>query len=247
MVFPFSPPQGPDYPALSYIVCNMNRPELGRQALMKHAELKTFFHEFGHAIHSILGRNQFSSLCGMSVKWDFVELPSILLENWVWDPTILKMVSSHYLTGDSLPDEWIQNMLEARDFGQGSFVEMMCFRSELSLAFFDGSVFESPTQLMRDVWARALPRLSAGDNNHFHASWWHFSNYGPKYYSYLWSQVFACDVFEKIQQGGLLNPEVGAAYARAILSKGGSRDPEEMLVDFLGREPTINNFLKQLD
>jgi oligopeptidase A len=138
-------------------------------------------------------------------------------------------------------------MIRARDFGFGTFIQRRCFQSELSLAFFYEKEVKNPTQLVQQIWAEEIPLISLGENSHFHASWWHFSNYGPKYYSYLWSHIFACELFEKIRQGGLLNPEMGAAYVKAILSKGGSRDPEQMLIDFLGRKPTTGSFLKQLD
>jgi thimet oligopeptidase len=247
IIRPYSPPQGPDYPALSLIIGNFTKPIKGREALMKHAEVVTFFHEFGHAIHCVLGRNEFFAFGGMAVKRDFVEVPSMLLENWVWNPSILKMISSHYLTGESLSDELIQKMIQARDFGFGTGIESMCYRSELSLAFFNQGDIANPTQLMLDTWARALPRFSPGENNHFHTSWWHFPNYGPKYYSYLWSGAFAQALFEKIDREGLLNPEVGAAYVRTILGKGGSKDPEQMLIDFLGAKPTLEPYLRKLN
>lgn len=247
ILLPYSPPEGPDYPALSLIVGNFTKAMKERPPLMKHSEVVTFFHEFGHAIHNILGRNEFFSLCGMSVKWDFVEVPSRLLENWIWDTAILKQLSSHYISGESLSDELIQNMIQARDFGLGTLIQKMCFQSELSLAFFGEKEIRNPTELMRQIWKQELPHTSLDKNNHFHASWWHFSNYGPKYYSYLWSEVFACEIFEKIREGGLLNPKMGAAYIKAILGKGGSQDPEQMVIDFLGRKPSTARFLKQLD
>ena len=247
LLLPYSPPNGPDYPALTLIIGNFTKPSQALPSLMKHREVITFFHEFGHAIHSILGRSEFFSFCGMAVKQDFIEVPSKLLENWVWDSSILKRISSHYQTGEPLSDEAIQNMIQARDFGFGTFQQRSCFQSELSLAFFGNGDVKNPTQLMQQLWTQEIPHVSPGENSHFHASWWHFTNYGPKYYSYVWSEAFACDLFEKIRQGGLLNPEMGAEYAQAILCKGGSRDPELMMIDFLQRKPTLEPFLKRLE
>lgn len=246
IIYPYSPKTGPDYPAISLLICNLTKPTQDRPSLMKHRQVITFFHEFGHAIHSILGRNDFVSFCGMSVKFDFIEVPSKLLENWVWNPEILKRISSHYLTGAPLPDEVIENMIQARDFGTGGMFQRACYQSNLSLAFFGEKEVKDPTELMRQMWMEDLPHSAIGDNNHFHDSWWHFSDYGPKYYCYLWSEVFAADLFEKIQRGGLLNPAMGKEYSQAILSKGGSQDPEQMLIEFLGRKPSSESFLKQL-
>lgn len=243
----FSPQGGPDYPGVSLIITNFIKPVHSKDpVLMKHWDVLTFFHEFGHAIHSILGRTEFYFSCGTQVKRDFVELPSTLLERWIWDPAILKLISSHYATGEPLPDEMIQNLIRAEHFGQATRAERMCALSEISLAFFSRGEVKSPTELVREVWARQLPHFSLGEKSHFHTSWWHVSNYGPKYYAYLWSEVFAFDLFEKIRKQGLLNKEAGAAYVQAILSKGGSRDPDQMLADFLGREPSPEPFFRHL-
>jgi thimet oligopeptidase len=242
----FSPPNGPQYTASCLVVCNMAKPTKDRPALLTHLQLSTLFHEFGHAIHHILARNAFLSFCGLHVKRDFVELPSMLLENWLLDPGILKQVSSHYVTGEPLPDDLIDNVIQAKRFGIGNFVEWIRARAELSLAFFDAGENENPTALMQQILARERPHIFLGPTNHFYASWWHIPTYGPNFYSYLWSQVFALDLFDKIQKEGLLNPESGMAYANAILSKGGSRDPNLMLRDYLEREPSFEPFFKRL-
>ncbi|MES2121559.1 MAG: M3 family metallopeptidase [Chlamydiota bacterium] len=247
MVAAFSPEGGPHYPAVTYVICNISRPLEGRPSLMRHGEVSTFFHEFGHAIHSVLARQQFYSFCGlMGVACDFVEVPSMLLEKWVLDPTILKMISSHHLTQEPLPEEWIHNLITSHHFGRAMQLEKDCLFSELSLAFFAEGAEKNPTQLLHQLWERGLPRSSIGEYNHMHTSWWHVSGYGAKYYSYRWSEALACSLFEKIREGGLLNSEVGTLYVRDILSKGGSRDPALMVTDFLGMEPTLEPFFAEL-
>lgn len=246
LISPFSPGDGTDYTALTLVIGNSPQPPKGRPSLMSHSEVTTFFHEFGHAIHNVLARSLFFSFCGCGgVKSDFVEVPSLLLENWVRDPAILRQISSHYLTGEPLPEEWIQNLLQSRRFGWATIVERACFLSDVALAYFAEGEKKQPAELFFEIGETELPQFSLGENNHFFASWWHLPSYGPKYYSYLWSQVFASDLFEKIYEGGLLNPEVGTAYVDGILSRGGS-DALQLVSEFLGREPSVEPFFKQL-
>ncbi len=247
MVASFSPEEGPHYPGVTYVICNIARPLDGRPSLMRHIEVSTFFHEFGHAIHSVIARQPFYAFSGLAgVPTDFVEVPSMLLERWVLDPAILKMISSHYLTGEPLPEDSIHNLIASHHFGRAMQVERDCLLSELSLAFFAEGAEKNPTELLHQLWERELPRSSIGAYNHMHTSWWHVSDYGAKYYSYRWSEALACCLFEKIREGGLLNPEMGAAYIRDILSKGGSRHPALMVLDFLGEEPTLEPFFQSL-
>lgn len=243
LVPPYAPKNKEPYPATSLLLGNFSQPMGNQPALFDHQEVIILFHEFGHAIHNIFAKNQFMNLSGLSVKYDFVEMPSQLLENWLWDPVILKKISSHYQTRKPLPDEIIQNMIRAKNFGIGISTQRSSFLSELSLEFFDKGQDRNPTDIMREVWERELPHVVCNENNHFHASWWHVPSYGPKYYSYLWSKVFSDDLFEKIRQEGLLNPEIGMIYADTVLGKGGGRDPKLLLLDFLEREPSMEPFL----
>jgi len=247
LISSYSPLQGPNYRALSLIIGNFTKPTKNSPSKMTHSEVTTFFHEFGHAIHNVLGRSSFWSFCGTRVKRDFVELPSQLLEGWMLDASILKLVSSHYLTGAPLSDELIANLKKAETFQLGTWVQRQCFLSELSLALFEEGEKKDPTALAHQIWAREKPHEHCAPTNHMHASFPHLSGYGPRYYSYLWSKVFALDLFEKIDQEGLLNPIIGTHYARTILSKGGGKDPNQLLFDFLGRKPSVEPFFRQFD
>jgi Zn-dependent oligopeptidase len=129
------------------------------------------------------------------------------------------------LTGNPLPDALIDNLIRSRSFGLGTKTQRSCFLSQLSLALFDERENKNPYQLAEQFWTSALPHSVWIENNHFYNSWVHLSDYGAKFYSYLWSRVFVCDAFAKIRDEGLLNPSVGAAYVKTILSKGGSEDP----------------------
>lgn len=244
--YAYASPNEPPHEAVSLIIGNFTKPTENRPSLMMHQEVITFFHEFGHAIHNMLGRSQFLCGCGTRVKWDFVELPSQLLEEWMWDPEILKLVSSHYITKEPLPDALIENMVKARFFGIGLAIQRACFLSEFGLALFNEGEVQDPSQLMAEVWKQEVPQIALPANDHFYASWWHLTGYGPRYYGYLWSQVFAVDLFEEIRKEGLLNPAVGRKYTQTIIGKGGSRDPNELLFDFLERAPILEPFFNRL-
>jgi len=239
LLFPFSPSEEKNYAAAGYIIGNFTKPVAGRPSLLTQSEAICLLHEFGHGLHHLLGRSPYFVFSGLQVKGDFVELPSSLLENWLWDPAILKLVSSHYLTGEPLPDETIDRL--ANDsFGLGYRRLRMCFLSELSLALHSTPELKNPTQLVHRMYQEKIPHTVCNEKNHFHDSWWHFPEYASRYYSYLWSESLSADLFQKIKKQGLLNPEAGAAYSDAILRKGGSRDPNLLLLDYLGREPNFD-------
>ncbi len=232
--------------ALSLVVANFTKPTLSRPSLMNHDEARIFFHEFGHAIHEILGRGDMIMMCGTKVKTDFVELPSQLLEEWLWDKDILKMISSHYLTNQPLPDELIDLMIKARNCNSAQWLQRQCFLSELSLEYFKEGAKKNTTKMLHDIRSKMISQYLFGERDHFQVSFGHLDEYGPMYYGYLWSRVFAADVFEKIKQQGLLNPKAGAQYVSEIIGKGGSADPNAMLIKFLGREPSKEAFMKNL-
>ena len=237
----FSPRGGPRHIAVSGIVANFTKP------FLTHVEVATFFHEFGHAIHDTLGASEFCTLCGTETKVDFVELPSQLLEEFVWDPTILKRISSHYETGEPLSDEQIDQIIRARQFGLGYLFQRQCYQAALSLALYR-DVAKNPKQIAHSLQREMLPRCSFEDRDNWHLSFGHLGMplYAAKYYSYVWSKVFASDILEKLRKGGLTNPKMGDLYMKAILSPGGGRDPNQMLVDFLGRAPSSEAFFSEL-
>jgi thimet oligopeptidase len=237
-------PSYKNYPALSLVVANFPQETKTKPALLTHNQVTTLFHEFGHAIHDILGRNEFMLLCGTQVKRDFVELPSQLLEEWLWDPAILKKISSHYETKEPLSDEYIQQMLTARNCHTALWVERQCSLSQIALSYFKEGEIKDCAQIAKQERANTAPFFEPEENDHFYLSFGHLTGYGAKYYGYIWSRVFALDVFSQISEEGLLNPKAGAKYVDMILGKGGSEDPNEMLRNFLKREPSEKPFIK---
>lgn len=237
---------GTQPPALVIVIANFARGSATRPALWHRKQaVNTLFHEFGHALHSILGRTKLASRSGTGVRWDFVELPSQMLENWLLDVEILKKVSCHYKTGEPLPDDIAAKIKELKHHDSGYFVARQVNLALLSLIYHQNkgkSLYDTMAALHA-----SLPRDVAFDpENHFYASFGHLLGYGARYYGYLWSDVFAQDVFAEIQKHGLLNPGIGARYVHAILSKGGSKDPYDLLRAFLGREPRPDAFFASL-
>jgi thimet oligopeptidase len=214
--------------------------------LLKRSDVSTFFHEFGHALHGLLGRTAIASMSGTSVKRDFVELPSQMLEEWLNDKEILQHISEHYVTGTSLPDELIETILTIKNINSGMFIQRQVYLSLLSLAYFDAGQHKDVEAVMKALYKKMRRYTWYDESDHQFASFGHLTGYAAKYYGYMWSRVFALDLFDTIKQHGLLDPEIGQRYVSTVLSKGGSKDPNELLQDFLGRAPNQEAFIRDL-
>jgi len=236
---------GTKLPAVSIVMGNFTKPTSGKPALLKHeTEVITFFHEFGHALHFLLGATELASTAGTNVKTDFVEMPSQMLERWMWEPSIIKRVSAHYKTGESLPDELIKTMIELKNYDIGDFYTRQILLARLALAYFAPGEKKDTNALFHGLTKEMKPHLVDVPENHFQAAFGHLNGYGAKYYGYLWSEVFADDLFSYIKEHGLLSPEVGKRYVDKVLSKGGSQPPQDLVRDFLGREMSNKAFFK---
>jgi thimet oligopeptidase len=239
-------PDGSRLPVVSVVMANFPKPSKDKPALLMREDVRTFFHEFGHAVHSLLGATQMGSFAGTSVKTDFVEMPSQMLEEWLWDKDILKKISSHYKTGQPLPDGMIENILALKRYDAGNFIARQIMLAKYSLDLHKKGADKDPEKLWFALAEQLLPHLYAGPEYRAYASFGHLTGYGAKYYGYLWSKVFALDLFDTIKKQGLLNPEIGAKYVQEVISKGGSVDPNILLVNFLGRAPSQEAFLKDM-
>lgn len=232
--------------ALSAIVANFPRATQEKPALLTLHDVSTFFHEFGHALHGLLGRTHVALLSGYETKMDFVEMPSQILEEWLHDREILKKVSSHYQTGQSLPDVLIDALLANKHFDTGFFVLRQIFLSKLSLVGFLPGARKDMREIQQHLATEIMRHTYYLSENYLFASFGHLTEYGPKYYGYLWSKVFALDIFSKIKEGGLLNPAVGERYVNAIIGRGGTDDPHVYMRDFLGRDPSNAAFFADM-
>ncbi len=240
-------PDGSRIPDVSIVIANFTKSTATQPSLLKRSEVETFFHEFGHALHAVLGATEIASLSGTHTKTDFVELPSQMLEEWLIDKDMLKKVSGHYLTGQQLPDDIIDTIIKLKNLTSGYFVTRQTYLASLSLSYFDSEKDKNPHAIMEQLHEQIMKPSAFCKDNHFYASFGHLTGgYGAKYYSYLWSLVFALDIFATIKKHGLLNPEIGQKYIKEILSKGGAQDPNELLYNFLGREPNSQAFFEEM-
>jgi len=230
----------------SAIVANFSPSTKDKPSLLTHLEVETLFHEFGHIMHQILTRAKWPSYSGTGVKTDFVEAPSQMFENWVWQKEILKKLSSHYLRPtESLPDLLIDKMIASKNFNSG-----LHYLRQLTFAFVDLDLHTqekaSSSQIyekrMKDIFG--IPIL---DGTFPQSSFGHLmGGYDAGYYGYLWAEVFAQDLFTRFENEGLLNPKTGESYRRWILEPGGEKPPLELMRGFLGREPNAEAFTKGL-
>lgn len=233
-------------PGVSVVIANFPKSTATKPSLLKRKDVSTFFHEFGHALHALLGRTHVASLSGTSVKRDFVELPSQMLEEWLFDKEILQKVSGHYKTNESLPDDVIDRIITLKNFGAGKFLQGQLFYSLLALNLFKEGANKNVGQIFKDLYVQSQKNVEYDPENHMYASFGHLMGYGAKYYGYMWSKVFALDMFDTIKKHGLLNPEIGQKYVSCVIGKGGSEDPNNLLRDFLGREPNQDAFLRDM-
>ncbi|MGB8467668.1 MAG: M3 family metallopeptidase [Candidatus Babeliales bacterium] len=233
-------------PGLSAVIANFPQSSNDKPALLKFNDVNTFFHEFGHALHALLGSTRMIGFAGTNVKTDFVEMPSQMLEEWLYNPEILTMVSSHYETKKPLPAALIEKIIALKNFATGDWLLKQMVYAQLSLSYHLAGQKKDIMGLMHQYLRALMPYINHDPENHFPASFGHLTGYGAGYYSYLWSKVFALDIFYYIKEHGLLNPTTGKKYATEILMPGGSKDPNELLRTFLGRAPNADAFFKDL-
>jgi thimet oligopeptidase len=235
-----------DIPYVGFVIANFPKATGDRPALLKHNDVVTFFHEFGHAMHGLLGRTKFASTSGTNTKRDFVETPSQMLEEWMWNEEMIKIVSGHYKTGNVLPNELVKKKIALKKCNSGHHVLTQLLYSFIALEYFSEGSDKDTNVILEELSKKMIEYIRFEPKNHFQAAFGHLIGYGAKYYGYMWSKVFALDVFYEIKKHGLLNEEVGQKLIKLILSKGGGVDPNELLESFLGRKPSQEAFLDDL-
>ncbi len=226
------------------LVCNFPAPTEDRPALMPHGQVETLFHEFGHVLHVMLSKAELSAQAGTSVARDFVEAPSQIFENWTWNYDALKLFTKHYETGEVLPESLFNKMVASKNVGSGMQLQRQIFYGMYDFSLYDlKGEGRSTDEIALDLHEKVL-LYPFPENTHFQAAFGHLDGYGASYYGYLWSKVFAQDMFSIFEKNGVLDAETGMRYRESILSKGGSVDENQMLRDFLGRDPQSDAFLK---
>jgi len=236
-------PDGTQQPSASVLVSSF-------EDQLYHSQVQQFFHEFGHGLHNMLGRNEFPTLCGMFTVSDFMEMPSQMLEEWIFQKSVMERISSHYETGEPLPSDLIESIIEARYFSHGHFTLNQMAFAQASLEFYLNDKNDDLHAKMMTARTTIRDDLHFDPSDHIECGWFHITNplYLSKYYGYMYSNVFAQDLFNFIQEnGGVFNKELGKKYVEDVLSHGGSKDPSLMLEKFLGRAPNVGAFMKNLD
>ena len=234
---------------VAYLVCNFAPPTQDKPALLTHNDVVTLFHEFGHGLHHMLTAIDVAEVAGIrGVPWDAVELPSQLLENWAWQNDSLKLFARHYQTDAPLPAEWLQKMQAAKHFQSAMFMVR-----QLEFALFDLRLHQAQTtdaannaQQILDAVRQQVAVVKPPSWNRFQHSFSHIfaGGYAAGYYSYMWADVLAADVFERFKQEGIFNSDTGAAYKDKLLAKGGSEDFMQLFKDFMGRVPDVSALLR---
>ena len=229
------------------IVCNFTKPTADQPSLLTFNEVTTLFHEFGHALHGMMARGTYPSLTGTSVYWDFVELPSQILENWCYEPEALALFAKHFETGELLPKEYVDRIVESQQFMEGYATLRQLNFGYLDMTYhglttpMEGSVadFERSATADTQLFVPVEGTSSSTAFSHIFQG-----GYSAGYYSYKWAEVLDADAFERFKEEGIFNEAAANDFA-AILSSGGTVAPVELFKKFRGRDPKVDALLKR--
>lgn len=230
------------------LVFNFTKPTGNKPSLLNFDETSTFFHEFGHGLHSIFSDCQYQSISGTNVSRDFVELPSQIFENWACYPEVMKLYARHYQTGEVIPDALIQKIEAASTYGQGFINTELIAASLLDMYY---HVITTPTHItlpdFEDQQMKSIgliPEIiSRYKSTYFKHIFSSASGYSAGYYSYTWAAVLDSDAFEAFKEHGIFDPETASAFRYKLLAKGNTKEPMELYVDFRGKQPSIDPLL----
>jgi Zn-dependent oligopeptidase len=229
-------------------VCNFTKPTETKPSLLTFNEVTTLFHEFGHGLHGMLANTTYPSLSGTSVYWDFVELPSQVMENWCYEPEALALFAKHYETGEIIPQDYVEKIKESASFQEGmatlrqlSFGLLdMAFHSNNPTAIHDVKAFEKTAFGGTTLYPDVAENCMSVSFSHIFAG-----GYSSGYYSYKWAEVLDADAFAYFQENGIFNKEVATKFKDNVLSKGGTELPMELYKRFRGQEPKADALLKR--
>jgi thimet oligopeptidase len=219
------------------LVCNFPGGTEGDEGLMQFSDVVTFFHEFGHLLHTLFaGHHKWLGIGGITTEWDFVEAPSQLLEEWTRDTATLQTFARHYQTDEPIPESLIEQMKRADNFGKGLAVRRQMVFARLSLSIYDREPDQVNTDaLVKEISKKYSPFPTVKDT-HFQTSFGHLDSYSAIYYTYMWSLVLAKDMFSEFDKSNLLETDVARRYRKHVLEPGGSKPADVLVENFLGRK-----------
>jgi thimet oligopeptidase len=217
------------------LVCNFPGGIENDPGLMEHDDVVTFFHEFGHLLHTLFaGRHKWVGVGGISTEQDFVEAPSQMLEEWTWDASVLQTFARHYKTNEPIPTALVKQMRRASEFGEGLRVRRQMVYARLSLSIYDREPGKVNTDaLIKQITEQYQP-FPFVEDTHFQTAFGHLDGYSAVYYTYMWSLVIAKDMFSQFDKSNMLAPEVARRYRERVLAPGGSKPAAKLVEDFLG-------------
>jgi Zn-dependent oligopeptidase len=231
------------------IVCNFTKPTETKPSLLTFNEVTTLFHEFGHALHGVLANGHYESLSGTSVYWDFVELPSQLMENWCYEKECLDLFAKHYETGETIPLELVQKIKDSANFLSGYQTVRQVSLGKLDMAWHDLNTFNETinvTDFEHDAGAStSLFEDIKGVNTSCSFSHIFQGGYSAGYYSYKWAEVLEADAFEFFKETGIFNKDTAAKFRNNVLAKGGSEHPMDLYKRFRGSEPKTEALIRK--
>lgn len=228
---------------LCAMVANFTKPSKDAPSLLQHGEVETLFHEFGHVLHQNLGRTELARFSGTNVERDFVEAPSQIMQHWIWRADVLNRFARHYETGEPIPEELVNQLVAARNLNKALFQ-----LRQMQYGWWDQEIHRGADRDLDSIYVEGskISLLPHHEGTFSLANFGHLFGYDAGYYGYMWSEVYGDDMFSRFEEEGVTNPEVGMAYRRHVLERGGTVDPDQMLVEFLGREPNNQAFLSKL-
>ena len=229
-------------------VCNFTKPTKTKPSLLTFNEVTTLFHEFGHGLHGMLANTVYPSLSGTSVFWDFVELPSQVMENWCYEPEALALFAKHYETGEIIPQEYVNKIKESASFQEGMATLRQLSFGLLDMAFHSNNPTEiTNVKAFEKVAFEGTTLYPDVEENCMSVSFSHIfaGGYSSGYYSYKWAEVLDADAFAYFQEKGIFNKEVATKFKENVLSKGGTELPMELYKKFRGQEPKADALLKR--
>jgi len=234
---------------VAYLTCNFTPPVGDTPSLLTHQDVTTLFHEFGHGLHHMLTQMTDAAISGINgVAWDAVELPSQFLENWCWEKSVIPLISSHYETGESLPEDLLDKMLAAKNFQSGlqmaRQIEFSLFDIRLHGDYNAANI--RSVQSVLDGVRKQVAVMVPPTFNKFQNSFSHIfaGGYAAGYYSYKWAEVLSADAFSLFEENGIFDQATGQKFLDTVLANGGSRSAMDLFVAFRGREPSVDALLR---